>query len=403
MPWRKNRLLTRLNIILGVFFVLIVLAGALLAYQRQRALILTFVKVTSRFLAGAAIDEMSRLQPPYLNVSPQHAPAYHSNIRLQGLAQRISMRDEYRLKVVSLAKSSRYFAPSAEESREMEVLRSRRISEYDWIVEYDGNRVLSYMRSLTINATCLGCHGTYEAAPEYIRRLFPRDSPVFNHSEGEIVGAISVTVPMRDIAEEVWINVWPDITSRFLLLVILTLALRAFIRKDVLDPLSRLMDQLAVDAEIGEIPSLGGLDEKDEISALIIAHNKLMEQMGQKVRLYRESEERYRNIVELARVPILTIAANGKIILSNKAAERVLGRKKEELLGEEFYSFLRDDRAARTWVTSCGEGGGTGASAEFCQEVRTAEGWKEKLIEIVVLDNSKSLFAVRLLRKKEAA
>lgn len=399
MPWRRNRLLTRLNIILAVFFVLLVLVGSLLSYQRQRALILTFVRVSSRFLAGTAITEMGTLKPPFLNVPANQAPAYHSSIRMQGLAKTLTMRDKYRLRVVSLGKGSKFFSPTPEEAREMEMLRSKQAFEYDWVVMDKGERILSYMRALMIDATCLRCHGSYEDAPDYVRRLFPRDSPVYNRSEGEIVGAVSVTMPMRDVSEEVWINTWPDIAARFVLFLIFTLALRALIRREVLTPLSRLTSELCTASETGEMPTM---DRDDEVSELIAAHDDLMEQMGRKVLMYRESEERYRTIVELARVSILTVAANGKIILSNREAERLLGRNKEELVGVEFYSFLKDELAAKIWITTHGKGGVEGTSIEFMQEVRTAEGWKPKLIEIIVLDSSKSLFAVRLLTRRAA-
>jgi PAS domain S-box-containing protein len=53
-----------------------------------------------------------------------------------------------------------------------------------------------------------------------------------------------------------------------------------------------------------------------------------------------ESDERYRNFIEIAQSPIVTFVANGKIVISNQKAERLFGLSKDELLGQSIFDFM---------------------------------------------------------------
>lgn len=55
-----------------------------------------------------------------------------------------------------------------------------------------------------------------------------------------------------------------------------------------------------------------------------------------------ESDERYRNFIEIAQSPIVTFLANGKIVISNQKAERLFGLNKEELLGQSIFDFMEN-------------------------------------------------------------
>ncbi len=57
-------------------------------------------------------------------------------------------------------------------------------------------------------------------------------------------------------------------------------------------------------------------------------------------RKLKESEKKYRGLIEHANDPIFTLAANGILTFVNKKMEEVTGRSKEELVGEKFSNFI---------------------------------------------------------------
>jgi nitrogen fixation/metabolism regulation signal transduction histidine kinase len=59
----------------------------------------------------------------------------------------------------------------------------------------------------------------------------------------------------------------------------------------------------------------------DEIGELVVAFNELMSELDRKTTQKMESEERYRNFIEIAQSPIITFMEDGKIVIANRRAE----------------------------------------------------------------------------------
>jgi PAS domain S-box-containing protein len=70
----------------------------------------------------------------------------------------------------------------------------------------------------------------------------------------------------------------------------------------------------------------------------------------------KESEERYRSFVETAKSAIIAVDGEGKIILFNPAAEKILGHPREEIINREFSS-LFPERYKDTIRAELGRGG----------------------------------------------
>ncbi len=64
-----------------------------------------------------------------------------------------------------------------------------------------------------------------------------------------------------------------------------------------------------------------------------------------------ESEERYRNFIEIAQSPIVTFMVDGKIVIANQKAEKLFGMSKQELLGQSIYDFLEQGEQLQSEVT----------------------------------------------------
>lgn len=82
------------------------------------------------------------------------------------------------------------------------------------------------------------------------------------------------------------------------------------------------------------------------------AFNGMMEELDLKTRQRLESEDRYRNVLEMAQSAIVTFLADGKLIITNRRAEDLFGLPKGELLGASIYTFLADGDGVREGISA---------------------------------------------------
>jgi PAS domain S-box-containing protein len=101
----------------------------------------------------------------------------------------------------------------------------------------------------------------------------------------------------------------------------------------------------------------------DEIGQLIGAFNDMMEELERKTLQSKESEDRYRKSIEMAKSVVVTFMEDGKIVISNQKAEELYGLSRQALLGEDIFKYLADGEALRAGITAYhreGKGGGVG-------------------------------------------
>lgn len=397
MTFREMKIGRKLNVILVGLLVALILVTSFLSYQRQRRLIISFVTATSRYIAGTIIREMGVVKPADLSSKPGlNLPPYHHKDRLQDLINTISMRDRYFLRILSYEHLSTFFLPTAAEDMQMKVLSARKLPESNSIVRDGGTAYNLYLRPLIMEHACLACHGEAASAPAEVRRLFPPGSRIYGHKEGDLVGAVGVKVPMDDISAEVWRNIRHDIGIRLVTFILILLVVRGIIFREILDPLRRLVKELTAACDADEVRGLTLTGGTGEIGEMIAMLNRLIDRLALKTIQYRESEERYRSIVELAEVAVVTISGDGKVLISNHAAEEFLGYDKAELAGIDFFTLLDDDAAARRLLTSCKNPDYKGETGKLRCQVKSRKEWINVLLSITALDCEKQIFAVRL-------
>lgn len=89
----------------------------------------------------------------------------------------------------------------------------------------------------------------------------------------------------------------------------------------------------------------------DEIGHLVASFNELMAELERRTLQRAESDERYRNFIEIAQSPIITFLPDGKIVIANQKAEQLFGLTKEELLGQSIYDFMADPEPLREGIS----------------------------------------------------
>jgi PAS domain S-box-containing protein len=126
----------------------------------------------------------------------------------------------------------------------------------------------------------------------------------------------------------------------------------------------------------------------------------MMEELGNKTLQHSESEERYRKFIEMARSPVVTFLEDGKIVISNEPAEKLLNMSKRDLLGESIYHFLEDGDSIRQGIMQYLREGSGEAKRTSVSSIRDRQGKLVK-VEIVLsasMTDHKPLFTA-IIRK----
>ena len=83
--------------------------------------------------------------------------------------------------------------------------------------------------------------------------------------------------------------------------------------------------------------------DKDELAILVDRLNEMQQNVTQSYNQLKESEEKHRQLVELAQEGIWTIDKDGQTIFANPSMASILGYSVEEMLGKHLFEFM-DDR-----------------------------------------------------------
>ncbi|HXV21151.1 MAG TPA: DUF3365 domain-containing protein [Desulfuromonadales bacterium] len=252
---------------------------------------------------------------------------------------------DYRIRQVSDRYRNQKNAPDTFESAALQKFYlSPYLKEYYAVTTIQGEPVFRYMQPFRAEQSCLECHGDPQAAPDYIKRLFPEEKDqAYNYKIGEIIGAASVTIPMEKLYRQIYANVRNDFFYTGSLILVLITALGLLTRMTVTVPLTRLGEGIREIILTGRFETKIPRRGRDEIGALIDGFNEMMDNLQEKSQHLEESEKRFRLLTETARDGIVSFLSNGQIILFNREAERMFGYSKREALGMTIDRFIHEE------------------------------------------------------------
>ena len=150
-----------------------------------------------------------------------------------------------------------------------------------------------------------------------------------------------------------------------------------------------------VSASISRVARTGNFSDRvperghDEIGQLITAFNELMAELDRKTLQSRESEDRYRNFIRMARSAVVTFMENGKIVISNEKAERLFGKSRQDIIGEDFYRYIDNGAVLKSKIDSRLASGADGMVVET-REHRVMSASGDRLPFEIALSASKS-------------
>ncbi|HIJ96003.1 MAG TPA: DUF3365 domain-containing protein [Desulfuromonadales bacterium] len=327
------------NMVSSLLLMALFLALAYNNYQREQDLILKGAVDTARTISRQIIETRDYLSR-HVTSEPETNSALIPQVAASKIAEQITRGSRYYVRQVSLRYRNPNNRPDEYESALLETFVSSDARETWRVTTQSGKKSLRFLSPMIADESCLACHGSFETAPRYIQTRFPKGHFSYGYQVGEVIGAVSVAVPMESLYHQVFHNLRRDLLYDGVILTIFILFTARILNKTIIQPVKNVAGSISEVARTGNFSERIAHDRRDEIGDLINSFNTLMAELDHKTRQRIESEERYRNFIEIAKSPIVTFMADGKIIITNQKAEKLFGLGKEELLGQCIFDFI---------------------------------------------------------------
>jgi PAS domain S-box-containing protein len=342
---------TKFNILMSLLLVVLFLAAALFTYERQKSFVLRFAVDNARSFARELIETRDYISS-VVKGEPEHNYNLVPQVVATQVAKRVTQHTKYYVRQVSLRYRNPQNNPDAYETAQLKEFAKDPSREAYNIVNTGGVRSFRYMQPMLATASCLECHGSYESAPKFVQERFPPGHYSYNYRVGDVIGAVSVTIPMKDLYSDLGANLELDLLTRGGAFLLVILILGAILRRQIVDPVKQLSDQITHVTQTGDFDTKLPQQSRDEIGQLFGAFNDMMEELGRRTLQSREADERYRLFIELANSAVVTFLQDGKIVIANQKAEALFEQSRQSLLGESIFNFLEEGSALRITLAS---------------------------------------------------
>ncbi|HKL25104.1 MAG TPA: DUF3365 domain-containing protein [Desulfuromonadales bacterium] len=370
MNWfYKLKLTAKINLILASLLVCLFLLTGVLTYRDQQNLVLTVALEHARGISRQIIETRKYLVEAVDNVSLEENYDLVPQVVATRIAKRLTEGSPYYVRQVSQRYRNPENQPDAYEAARLEELAGSPEREVHRITSSNGTEYFRYMLEMKAEESCLECHGSYEEAPSFVQERFPPGHFSYDYQIGEVIGAISISIPMAELNRDLGTALRHEILLRVSMLLLVFIAMGLLIRRFVISPI-----QVASET-MGQVAKTGDLSQRipdrasgDEIGHLISGFNEMMEELGRTNLQRKESEDRYRNLIEAARTAIVTFLEDGKIVISNQRAENLLALHREELLGKSIFDFLERGEALREKISELSQADHVESVKEVCKD-----------------------------------
>jgi PAS domain S-box-containing protein len=332
---------TKYNIISSLLLIALFMALAYSNYRREQSLILKGAIDNARTISRQIIETRDYLSRSVTS-EPEHNESLIPQVAATRVAQRLTSGSNYYVRQVSLRYRNPDNRPDGFETIQLTTFRDVKAAETWQVTMEKGRKSLRYLLPMVSDESCLTCHGSYDTAPGFIQRRFPRGHFSYGYKVGEVIGAVSVSVPMEGLYRQIGSNLKRDFIYDGFVLVVFILISGWIIRRTILTPVKSVAVSIAGVAHSGNFSERLEQRGEDEVGALIHSFNELMAELDRKTIQRIESEDRYRNFIEIAQSPIITFMSDGKIVISNQKAEKLFGLTKQELLGQSIFDFMEN-------------------------------------------------------------
>jgi PAS domain S-box-containing protein len=342
---------SKFNLILTLLLLTLFAAATFITYKREQSLIQKVAVEHARNIARQIIETRNYMSS-VVKGEPEQNYGLVPQVVATRVAKRLTSESRYYVRQVSLRYRNPENRPDDYEAAQLKVFAQRKIQESWNIIKINNDQSFRYMLSMVAEESCLECHGAYDDAPNFVKMRFPRGHFSYNYKVGEVIGAVSVTVPVAELYHEIGTNLKIDLLFWAIVILLTITVSGSLVRKAIITPITTLSSAIAKVTVSGNFSARLPQTSHDEAGQLIGAFNDLMEELERKTVQSRESGERYRNLIEIAQSAIVTFLTDGKIVIANQKAELLLGAPRHELLGENVFEFLEDEGSIRRIINT---------------------------------------------------
>lgn len=337
--------------LMSILLMALLIASGIFTYQRQKEYIISFAIDNARTFARQLIETREYMSS-VVRGEPEHNYNLVPQVVATQVAKRVTQNSKFYVRQVSLRYRNPGNRPDAYETAKLKRFQKNPPREVYDLVNTDDTEIFRYMQPMLATASCLQCHGTYESAPDFIKERFPPGHYSYNYHVGEVIGAVSVSIPVKDLYAQLGANFQLDIVARSLVFVIVLVVMGIIMNREIIKPVKALSETITRVTRTGNFEEKLPQTSRDEIGHLIGAFNDMMEELARRTLQSRESDERYRRFIEVAASAVITFLQDGRIVIANQKAEELFGRSKQELLGESIFSLLEEGAALKEKLAS---------------------------------------------------
>ncbi len=170
-----------------------------------------------------------------------------------------------------------------------------------------------------------------------------KTSHMFFYTSPKLGWKIAAIIPETSIFREIWISTLVPVFGLFLGLVLLTVSLFFGLNKLVLKPITDLNQSTQQIAKTGVLRKMTSMKRNDEIGALSLSFNNMVDTLKKKDKELNKSELEYRNLVNNIPIGIYRSTLDGKIIFANQGMANLLGfASPEQLISKNWGSFYKN-------------------------------------------------------------
>lgn len=345
------KLNVKFNLLISCVLIVLFLGTSYLTFRNQQVVAQKVALEQGRNVSRDLVTIFNHMSDIVRN-EPETNYALVPQVVANQIAKKISAADRYTIRQVSLKYRNPENRPDAYEAQQLKTFTANDHETYR-VTKNAGKDVFRYMQALVADQSCLKCHGSFETAPTFIQQRFPPGHASYNYKVGEIIGAVSVVRPMADLYGDVANSLKQSLYYRAGMLIMVVMVTWFFVRRFIIAPIQ------SASSTIHRITSTSNLKERipvrgagDEIGRLLLDFNAMMDELDRTTLQRQESEDRYRSLIEAAQSAVVTFLENGKIIISNQQAEKLIGLSRSRLLGETFFTYLEDSDRLKAKVAA---------------------------------------------------
>ncbi|ACH40951.1 sensor protein, DUF3365, HAMP and PAS domain-containing, heme-binding [Citrifermentans bemidjiense Bem] len=364
--------------LMSLLLIALLLASGLFIYNRQKEFIIRFAVDNARSFATTVIETRE-----YMSSVVRGEPEQNYNLVPQvvatQVAKRVTQNSKFYVRQVSLRYRNPGNKPDTYETKQLQYFINNPKAEIYDIVQSGEISLFRYLQPMRATASCLECHGSYETAPDFVKKRFPPGHYSYNYKVGEVIGAVSVSIPVKDLYAQLGANLKLDLLFRGMVYVIVILVMGFIMSRQILNPIKLLSERMISVTRTGNFKDKLPQKTRDEIGMLIGSFNEMMDELSSRTVQSKEADERYRRFIEVAASAVITFLKDGKIVIANQKAESLFGRSRQELLGESIFGFLEEGAALKDRLSTQAE-----FRDEASRQIVNGVGGKRTEVEMVL-------------------